>query len=364
MRLPLEERKKTLAAFKDFGVEFGPVFQSAVTVAAAKSASYDTWLDIVFPEQKRGEEQEAWDPMQPKLCACKFSGSDRYRILMRSIIHERMIPTLTRGQAGLSDLRALTTALGELICKATSVDLSDVVAESSIDEIKDLHLFVSALQGDIEAKPDTFDIVMVATEGSKALVKQCVRQTPYWRNKEKDMRQLHVAKMTVLPEVQAAIASLGDGSPDWSGIAKQYPQWLDTLPSALTTCIEEAVKVALTSRLEKVSAKGIAAEEVQRFRDIVQMFLKAMPPSQRTRGFFENCADAARNAQEQSVEAEAKQHAKGWMQRLCKEPPFHDSLRTHRPWPLGIIVRFGGRLLCSRPRSSCHKFLAALPPGP
>ena len=299
-----EARNAALKHYQDQQIDFGPNFQTAVTCLYAKECSLQELLTVVSPCQ--GDPQP-WLPLAPTIASCNFSLVDKARITLRVLVHERLVRAISKGSAGLEELKALLEILQKLSSfQSAGRDDPEHFLAAACQELGRISNALSALLELIPATAENLDPVMTATQGASALVKGALRQCPMWKQKEKDLRKVQTAMQTMGPQVEAACKALEDGKAELETMMGKYPMWMDALPPGSTLALETKLQHHFSAELKALSAGG-TSEALNTFIRLSEKCTAAMPSSMRTREFFEKCALDAREAlKKQEAAAELK----------------------------------------------------------
>ena len=153
---------------------------------------------------------------------------------MKLVIHETIIPAISKGDQMVNEMRLLLVKLLEGI----PAILKDLVAKDStilintVQEIKDIATGLQEL-----LRPTHLNVSMPAVQGlmetksnSRSLVAAAIKQNKWWSERHVDLVKSSVAAASLLPELEKAAETLqGASAQEITALVARYAVWADSL---------------------------------------------------------------------------------------------------------------------------------------
>ena len=169
---------------------FGPKFQaSLVTVWSRTLRSTKAFLEMMLPLNKTGP----FDGAAPLLRDSDLTALDKARLFLKVIMQERLIPFI----AGMPDSKSdLEEFVKTVLHAQTSSDVATHAAhQEALAEVQELcscHKSLWSDNEDVASSLAKVDAVMTAKEGNRALLTRQLRQTTFFKTRERALRSLSV----------------------------------------------------------------------------------------------------------------------------------------------------------------------------
>ena len=156
-----------------------------------------------------------FDALKPRLWACNLSVADVARVFVRSAVHDRMLPLITKGEAGSEQMKTLCAAL-KALCEAAPAEGDAILIGGTTEVLELAVLFTTLLSDSAHEDPEALQrIDAIMAPGSKSnasnWVQKGVQQQPWYKARESSLRKRFLAFKSMAPELRDAIPRL-DGS--------------------------------------------------------------------------------------------------------------------------------------------------------
>ena len=177
----------------------------------AKLAGVEQLMDIIQPYAPP-EKVPKFDALKPCLWACNLSAADQARVFVRTCVHDRMLPLLTKGQAASEQMSALCKSLKSL-CQGVPTD-ADAILVGGVGEVLELSsFFLTLLDEDAHADPDALeriDTIMAAGSKSNARVwvQKGVQQQAWYKGLESSLHKRFLAYKCMVPEMKQTMEQM------------------------------------------------------------------------------------------------------------------------------------------------------------
>ena len=157
----------------------------------------------------------------------ELSGTDRARLLLRLIVHECVVPHISRGEGTAQLTTYMCKQLHAFLGGLPSDLLSDPIFAQAVKEADDILKALLMLVDD-GTLPDVAHLDSVIGQKSttaKALFAQVIEQHSGLRKAELELREASIARAKFQPKIDAAVSQL-QAEP----IMKNAESVLETLP--------------------------------------------------------------------------------------------------------------------------------------
>ena len=245
-----------LKEFDEQGVDMELAeWQGAVMGSLMKQAdSVESFVEYFAPYSE-SKSPVPW-AQRPSMATCCLSYSDKARVLQRSFVHDRLVPLIAQGPAGVESILQFSKAVIQL--DLDKPDDSEEIVGLALQSLREIGAFFCTL-ADPSVDPkfrcgiDEVMSVMNAASGAKCLIKQAVLQQSYWRKREGEFRSFELAERTMTPDVKAAEQKLAAGdSGVLSETIRSLPRWHDAMRAGATENIQALLKTCSETHLQQL----------------------------------------------------------------------------------------------------------------
>ena len=190
-----------------------------------------------------GAEADAkFDPLLPLLARTSFEDVTMGKAYLRLVVCEVLVPIILQSKDKQGSLEEIVSKLKIDVPHGTGTVLSHAVSDANgcCDG-------VAALVCSLPSKQQIahLDNIMVARDGTKAMLRQAILQTPFYKALESTLRQAQVAHATLGPLLQERQANLeankAEGKIDMPMLHKtleDLPTWSESLRAGATGGLE------------------------------------------------------------------------------------------------------------------------------
>ena len=221
------------------------------------------FMNMVKPYSAgEGDSDESkFDPCDPTLGGCEISTLQKAKVFQRMVVHERLIPMISRASQTSPELRAYGEAL--VAMDTEKPDLCPILT-ASLEELGRIGKFLLALFGGLllqgTAVADLDNVMVHAPAGPLSLVKTAVLQNPALKNQVQKLRATALASKTMAPEMQASeerlqalqTCDLKGSTQALKEVAARLPAWDDALPSGSTASIVAKIQEVARQALQHI----------------------------------------------------------------------------------------------------------------
>ena len=262
---PLSEAKVTelVKVLVDGDVPFGPASRGILVSRAARACALDEiqkFMAVVTPYAK--EAGVSFNPLKPTLSSADLGAVETVAKLVKLLVHERLLPIIKKGSSAADLVSAYSHAMLALF-RSRPAELDELIADT-LQQVADIGTFflqLAAQDSHTGADPE----VRQAHDGTKNLVRLAYNQSPYWVQRDQEMRQIELAMQSLGPELRILSANLESGQQGADeAVIKKLPVLLDSLPPAATSSLLGKLmehERATVERLKVDIDKGALSEE-------------------------------------------------------------------------------------------------------
>ena len=169
---------------------------------------------------------------------------DRARLLLRLVVHECVVPHISRGEGNPALTSFLCKQLQEFLGKIPSVLANDPVFAQAVKEMQDI-LKALLMLVDESTLPDVSHLDAVIGQKNttaKALFAQVIEQHSGLRKAELEVREASIATAKFMPKISAAMEVLAK-KPDTKAVEEflgELPLWRDSMRPGHQVVIAES----------------------------------------------------------------------------------------------------------------------------
>ena len=252
-----------LKSLVDADVVFPPSFCGTIVKWAAASATdAKTLVDILNP-YGGSDESVPFQPFTPLLRAAKLSEVDSATLMMKSLIHERLVPLLAGGEKQFQSVLELAKSLKGM--RDSLPATASAVLATSIGELGEVaDFFIGLSEYDLSRCQDAAANIRFAKSGVKMLIKSAIAQNKWWKELDAQARADAVAEASLGPEVRQALERLQKDEADADDyIITALPRWMDNLRKNVIDKVVGALQQHMSAELDTLvkALQSVACEE-------------------------------------------------------------------------------------------------------
>ena len=232
---------------------------------AAGAKDPEELKEIVWPEGSQAsssEEALQFDPLRPRLQDAGLDDVNCAKIFTRLMVNETMIPMLMQGEKRVKELSQVV----EVFLKAGCPGGGTVTAAMSREVVTCLSATRALTSTEMVVADDiaALDAVMAAKDSTKALLKDAIRLSCYYRSVEAELRRNQVAQTTFGPRVRELHDKMCKSLEE-----ENVP--IELLQEAFQNINEwrEALRASATLKLEEKIVEGIEFLQRARMTDVL-----------------------------------------------------------------------------------------------
>ena len=306
LKFPKDKRTEVLEMVEEAEVKLGPAMKQTLIRTYANEIdtdNIDELLETVLPALA-GAGTSEFNMWKPRLRDAGLPEMQMCTLMLRLLIHERLVPAMSGAEANSSSLLALSVALRKAMDPSLA-RAAGAVLEASVKEVYDISGYFIAL---LSPEPGAHGTSIASVDelkhgaGTKALVRSKVAQVKFWKSLEGRYRTAVVAEKSDGPVIQKALEGMKGG--DASAVKlviEKLPVWRDRLRSITVGPVEAALegyfKATLATFKSGVMKKAVTPEHEMLAKNYIELARLAHGNldvgCKKGVKFFQSCADEA-----------------------------------------------------------------------
>ena len=226
----------------------------------------DELLELIVPF-RMGDSSEEPSPfaLEPSLATSMLSSADRARVLQKILIHETMVPLVSKGEKTVELVLHLARKIVDMNSKKGRLDDVLGIAIENLSEIALAFVALgSRVTGELGSEMLHVSNLMDSMAGSMSLMKKAVVNQAFWRGRETEYRKYDMASRTMLPELTRCTEGLRKN--DWSCLKESIDMiahWRNSMRPGSTEPLQELILAKASERLAELSVTGDLLEHGQ-----------------------------------------------------------------------------------------------------
>ena len=165
------------------------------------------------------------------------------RLFQRAVVHENLVPCMTRGEAHKGTVMMMAEQLHAALSSNTCA-IEDAFLKTAVSEVIQISKVLMMACGVGDMDMDTLNSVMDAKAGAKLLVSQALGQQTCYADPIKEIREAAAATAVMGPKVTQAAENLAreKNIALIPAIMEDYAVWRDHLPEGgpLSLCFSQS----------------------------------------------------------------------------------------------------------------------------
>ena len=302
-------REEGAKQLKDYGVTFGPLWQSAVMVQCAAGVAV---ADL--PRMMNLEAPGPWDPLDPVLGACSFGAAEKGRVLLRVLVHDRLLQLISEEAAGVEKLKALLDAMRPFDPALFEHEALKEACNQLADLVKFFEMLMGQFSGEDASVLDT--VAQSSGKGALTIVKRSVGNSPYWKSLLKQTRQSLVSLSTMLPDVRKSMEQLKEVTTckPWCEVVPKIPAWKDALPPLALQSFFEMLNEFVRVKWNDCKSQKVLDGCVLEFIELTRTLRTALPQDEGYKEFNLAALDLQKHLLAEAASSKLRACLTAWTQ--------------------------------------------------
>ena len=291
-KVPKEEREKGISKLVDNEVQFGPVWQSALLIQVAREAAIPDLRLVLSPSAVAGEEPSAFNPLRPRLFSCCCSDVEKGRVLLRCVLHDRILALLARGPSGEENIRLLMDAVRPF----TPALVEHQALKEACEQIQEIVAYFDIILGSREVEDAAGVLARIGSStgrGAIPLLRKAINTSPHFKKLDGDLRSSMLALKTMLPEITAAIKDMSENAncATFEKHILKVPTWRDSLPEASVQPVVVVVKNFVQSEWGRIQNLPPGSSDIATFLSLLGSLKRCMPKEPEHAELYTACVE-------------------------------------------------------------------------